>query len=741
LTENPDKIGVFLFDCEKLKKYLYPVKISSEEILDYLQTPSYRPVKRRLLAKKLNVKDPDYGDFRRMISELLSQGSIAKLKGGRIGIVKEVNQVTGKMSATKGGFGFVTPEDGTEEIYISPRGMGTAVHGDKVLVKVLSTRKGKSPEGMVTKILERSVTKLVGTFKREGYSNYVVPDDSKLPRSIYISDVNSNTAKAGQKVVVEISDWRRPESPEGRIVEVLGYPGEQGVDVLTVIKQFELPLDFPKKVEQEAEEIPLAIPKDELSRRLDLRDKFCFTIDPVDAKDHDDAVGLEILPNGNYLLGVHIADVSYYVKEHSALDQEALSRGTSVYLPDRVIPMLPERLSNQICSLRPNEDRLTYSCLIELDPQGKTVKYQIRETIISSQAKLNYEEVQAFFDTVKPSQNIRGLEEHLTRMLALSQILLKNREKAGSLDFDIPEAKVVYDQKGRILDIFEVARLESHRLIEEFMLLANQSVARHVSRMSLPFIYRVHDKPDDERMQQFREMVERLGYQASLGHPVTPKRLQTFLRQIKGTPEEELIDELLLRSLKKAVYQTENIGHFGLAFTHYTHFTSPIRRYPDLMVHRLLKELQIGKYPVKRHKELLPRLPKICQIASERERLADEAEREALKVKQVEFLKDKLGEVFPGIISGVMNFGIFVRLEKSLADGLVRFSSLNDDYYYFDEKNYQAVGKRSKKKFRLGDKLEVRIIRVDATANQIDFALAEERVEHKGRRRKKNRIK
>jgi ribonuclease R len=473
-----------------------------------------------------------------------------------------------------------------------------------------------------------------------------------------------------------------------------------------------------------------------MGRRLDLRQKLCCTIDPIDAKDHDDAVSLEILPKGNFLLGVHIADVSYYVREDSAIDKEALVRGTSVYLPDRVIPMLPEKLSNQICSLRPNEDRLTYSCILELDPQGRTVKYEIKETIIRSKAKLNYEEVQKYFDTGEISESIRGVESHLTRMLELSKMLFKNREKEGSLDFDLPEAKVVYDKEGHILDIFEVARLESHRLIEEFMLLANQTVALQVSRMSVPFVYRVHDKPDDEKMQQFREMVDRLGYKASLGHPITPKRLQTFLKKIKGTPEEELIDELLLRSLKKAVYQMENIGHFGLAFTHYTHFTSPIRRYPDLIVHRLLKELEQGRYPVKRHKDLVQRLPKICQIASDRERVADEAEREALKVKQVEFLKDKVGEVFPGMVSGVMNFGFFVRLEKSLADGLVRYASM-DDYFYFDERNYQAVGKRSKKKFRLGDKVMVRLVRVDATANQIDFALVEEGTAEKGRKEKK----
>jgi ribonuclease R len=716
------------------------VATSAEKILEYIKAPRYQPIKRRQLAKKLEVRDSDYPEFRQTIRGLLEQGSIVKLKGGRLGIPKETIQIIGKMFATRAGFGFVTPEEGGEEIFISQRGMGSAVHGDKVQVRILSHRQGKSPEGIVTKIIERGVNKIVGTFREERFSNFVEPDDPKMPEKIYVAENNRAGVKSGQKVVLEITSWKnREENPEGKVIEVLGYPGDKGVDVLSVIRQFELPLEFPEEVEKEAAQIPAVIPITELSRRLDLRDRFCFTIDPIDAKDHDDAVSLEISPEGTYLLGVHIADVSHYVRENSPIDKEALTRGTSVYLPDRVIPMLPERLSNQICSLRPQEERLTYSCLLELDSAGKVLNYDIKETVIKSKAKLNYEEVQAFFDTGKPSESVKGLEDYLTRMLALSKILLKNREKEGSLDFDLPEAKVVYDQQGRILDIFEVARLESHRLIEEFMLLANRSVALHVSRMALPFVYRVHDRPDEEKIREFSELVERLGYQASLGHPVTPKRLQNFLKRIKGMPEEELIDELLLRSLKKAIYQTENIGHFGLAFTHYTHFTSPIRRYPDLMVHRLLKELEKGKYPLQRHRELTGRLPKVCQIASDREKLANEAERETMKAKQVEFMKDKLGEVFPGIVSGVMNFGFFVRLEKTLADGLVRYSNMNDDYYHFDEKNYQAVGRKSKKKFRLGDKVMVRVIRVDTTANQIDFGLVEEGVKQEKKRKSKRR--
>jgi ribonuclease R len=496
------------------------------------------------------------------------------------------------------------------------------------------------------------------------------------------------------------------------------------MDILCLIKEYELPLSFPAQVEDELVELPDRVFKRETDQRLDLRDKNCFTIDPVDAKDHDDAVSLEIKQNGNYLLGVHIADVSFYVTEDSALDHEALKRGTSVYLVDRVIPMLPEKLSNSICSLKPQRIRLTYSVILEVTPEGDRVGYEIKESVIKSRAKLNYDEVQKFFDTGRAGKRMEGLQDDLVEMRNLSRKLLEKRLKKGSLDFDLSEAHVVLGRDGKVQDIFEVARLESHRLIEEFMLLANRTVAEHVTRRAVPFLYRIHEEPDPDKMEAFSDFVSTLGYSFKVSGKVRPKRIQTFLKSLEGKPEEELINEVLLRSLKKACYAPEDVGHFGLAFSHYTHFTSPIRRYPDLLVHRLLKEMQQERYSIERQSKLIRRLPKIAEITSERERLADDAERESIKIKQIEFMQDKLGEEYQGLISSVVSFGFFVRLDNSLAEGLVRVSSLDDDYYVFDEKGKRWVGRRTRRVYKLGERVRVQVARVAREQKQIDFVLA-----------------
>jgi len=651
--------------------------------------------------------------------------------------------VVGKLNVSKSGFGFVQSDDGREEIYINQEDLGTALHGDRVVVRIYGKRTGKSREGTIIKILERAHQTIVGTFKCGKHFNFVQPDNKRFTRDIYVTDPAE--AKEGQKVVVTLEDWQdKYLNPEGKVVEVLGYPDEPGVDILTLIKEYQLPLRFPEEVEKETEILPPKISPAEYNRRVDLRDKICFTIDPWDAKDHDDAVSLEKLKGGNYLLGVHIADVSYYINENSKLDKESLSRGNSIYLADRVIPMLPEKLSNRICSLRPEEDKLTYSCLMEIDPKGKVVKYQLAESIICSQAKLNYDEVQAFFDTGRTNENLSGLEEVLKEMLKLSQILHRKRMARGSLDFDLPEAKILMDKDGKVLDIFKQERLESHRLIEEFMLLANQCVAKFASSLKVPFLYRVHDQPDTEKIESFSEFISTFGYRFPFqkrDESITPKKIQRFLKSVEGTPQEELINQQLLRALKKACYQPENIGHFGLAFSHYTHFTSPIRRYPDLMAHRLLKELKSnGKYTPQRNAYLQERLPFIGRLTSESERLADEVEQESIKLKQIEYLKGKLGEVFNGIISGILPFGFFVRLDELLAEGLIRLSLLEDDYYKFEEKNRRLVGRHTKKTFKLGDRVKVQLIRVDKEEREIDFNLIPEKKDFKtGRKRRKFR--
>ena len=720
------------------------MSVEQEQILEFLSTQASQPLKLRELAKKMEIPEEEYGSFRRTIRSMLRDGLVVKIKRGKIGLPDKANLVVGRLVSSRNGYGFVVPEDGSEDVYISGGNVGNAFHGDKVVVTIFSRRRGPAREGSIIKILKRAKQSLVGTYHKGKFFEYVEPDDRKISKDIYIAPENSKGALNRQKVVVSLLDEVDVNmGPEGKITEVLGYPDEPGMDILTLIKEFGLPLSFPDEVEEELYDLPQKVEKQELQRRLDLRNRNCFTIDPVDAKDHDDAVSLEIKPNGNYLLGVHIADVSFYAKEDSVLDREALKRGTSVYLVDRVIPMLPEKLSNNVCSLKPNRIRLTFSIIIELTPQGERAGYQIKESVIKSKAKLNYDEVQKFFDTGDASKNIKGLENDLLEMRKLSRKLLEKRLARGSLDFDLPEAHVVLGKDGRVLDILEVARLESHRLIEEFMLLANRTVAEHVIRLAMPFLYRIHEEPDQDRMEAFSDFVATLGYSFVVSGKIRPKKIQRFLKSLEGKPEEALINEILLRSLKKACYGPENIGHFGLAFSHYTHFTSPIRRYPDLLVHRLLKELQEGKYTFQRQSKLLRRLPKIGEITSERERLADEAERESIKIKQIEFMQDKLGEEYDGLISGVVPFGFFVRLEDLLAEGLVRVSSLDDDYYLFDERRKRWVGRRTRRVYKLGDRIKVQVIRVDKEQKEIDFVLAERsvRTPRRGRKNKKRKLK
>ncbi len=709
-----------------------------EKVLQFLSSRPHKPLKLRELAKLMEIREGDYGSFRRTVRSMLRDGLLVKMKRGRIGLPGKVNAVAGRLVSGRSGYGFVVPDDGTEDVYVRDENMGHAFHGDRVLVTILGRRRGPAREGTVTKILKRTKQDLVGTFHRGKFSDYVTPDDRKISREISVAPDNSKDAKDGQKVVVSLLDWPDVHTgPEGKIVEVLGYPDDPGMEMLSLIKEFGFPMSFPQEVEEEADAVFARVSKSDLESRLDLRNANCFTIDPADAKDHDDAVSLEVRPDGNYLLGVHIADVSHYVRENSDLDREALKRGNSVYLVDRVIPMLPQKLSNDVCSLRPNRVRLTYSVIMEIDSEGKKVGYRMRESVIKSKAKLNYDQVQKFFDDGSADERLEPLEHDLLEMRKLSRKLLERRLVKGSLDFDLPEAHVVLGKDGRVLDIMQVARLESHRLIEEFMLVANQTVAEHVARLSVPFLYRIHEEPDQEKMEAFSDFVSTLGYSFATGGRIRPKKIQKFLKSLEGKPEESLINEILLRSLKKACYSPENVGHFGLAFSHYTHFTSPIRRYSDLIVHRILKELEGRRYTTKRQVQMLGRLPKIAEITSERERLAEEAERGSVKIKQIEFMQDKLGEEYDGLISGVVPFGFFVRLDGSLAEGLVRISSLGDDYYVFDEKGRRFIGRRSRKMYKLGDRIKVQVVRVDKEQKEIDFIMAGRNYCRPGEGRKK----
>jgi len=527
-----------------------------------------------------------------------------------------------------------------------------------------------------------------------------------------------------------VEEWTNPNlNPEGKIVEVLGKRGEVRAEMKSVIRMFNLPTEFPKEVLEETERIPATIPRGEYAKRLDLRDELCFTIDPEDAKDFDDAVSLEILPTGEYKLGVHIADVSHYVREGSALDAEAFRRGTSVYLADDVIPMLPEKLSTIVCSLRPYEDRLTYSAIMIVDERGNVKDYTIEKSVINSKRRFTYEEVQKILETGRGD-----FSEMLLHMNALAKRLLKKRMKEGSLDFETSEVKFRFDAKGQPAEIVKQHRLDAHRLIEDFMLLANKTVAMHVahgkkekssaSKQLLPFIYRVHDFPNPEKIEELASFVAQFGYSLNTSGGVTSRALQKLLKDVHGKEEEAVINEVAIRSMAKAVYSEHNIGHFGLAFKCYTHFTSPIRRYPDLVVHRLLSEYS-RSMSMKRRQYLKDLLPEICIQSSKMEQRAMEAERESVKVMQVEYMKRHVGDEFRAVISGVTHFGLFVEITDLLVEGLIRIRDLEDDYYVFDEKNYALIGRRTRRRYRLGDKVRVRVIRVDPEEREIDFGLVD----------------
>jgi ribonuclease R len=713
-------------------------------ILEYIRDHSDRPMKVRDLAKSIGIKQRDYPDFRRSIKLLLDEGKLVRLKRNRIGLPDQMDLVTGNIALTRAGFGFIKCENRDEEIYIAAHDAHTAFDGDRVLVRLKPGRgfKGKR-EGIIIKIVERKATELVGTFHKGRRYDYVIPDVKNVGRDIYILGGKSADARDGDKVVVKIEPWDDPcLNPEGEIIESLGRPGDPGVDMMAIIHQYGLPTEFPEDVENEAEDVAQGWTK-EAKNRPSLTGLTTFTIDPADAKDFDDAVSIEMV-NGHYRLGVHIADVSHFVRGSTTLDNEAFERGTSVYFPDRVIPMLPEKLSNDVCSLKPNRKRLTYSLFMDMDEKGEVKNYELYPAVIRSRARLSYSEVQKFFDGAEISQKVERVADDLKIMRRLARILHKKRRQEGSLDFDLPEAKIILDKKGNVIEIGNRIRTESHRLIEEFMLAANRQVALHFFRNAQPILYRVHDRPDMEKLEGFAYLVAGFGYRFSVSPQMPARDFSNFLDKVKGKPEEELINELLLRSMKKAVYQPENIGHFGLAFTHYLHFTSPIRRYPDLLVHRLLKHLDNGKYPVRLAQKLDSILTHAGKQSSDRERLAMEAEREAVKAKQVSYMAGQIGSQYDGIISGVVNFGFFVRLIGPECEGLVRASTIDDDYYRFDEEGYRLVGRRQGKSYRLGDKVRVGVMNVDVEKREIDlFLVRDERhkkkkpVKRSGRKRRK----
>lgn len=698
------------------------MKINEQFVIDFLSYKAGRPLKLRDLAKEMGISAKEYSSFRTLIKTLIESGRLVRLRRGKIGVPSELNLVVSEISISRTGYGTIYTESG-EPVVVNPAKLLTALDGDKVMVRV-----GTTPEqeltGTVIKILERSGKAVVGIFELGKHFSTVIPDNKKFRRNLYIPNEQTKGAADGERVVVKLTTWDDPyRNPEGEVIEVLGRPGDEGVDMMTVIKNFGLPEEFPGQVIEEADAAVQYYSEEEIKRRRDFTRDIIYTIDPIDAKDHDDAISVDRTGQG-YRLGVYIADVSHFVRDGTKLDDEGFNRGNSVYLPGTVIPMLPEQLSNDLCSLKPNKKRLVYSVIMNISKDGKILKWEFVEGVISSRAKLAYEEVQEFFDKGATNGKIQKVAESLKVARELAEILHKRRMADGSLDFDLPKPLITLNKKGEIISIGSSVRLESHRLIEEFMLAANKAVALQASRLGVKFLYRVHDKPDLEKLEAFSYLMSTLGYTFPVSETSKPIQFSRFLDKVKGKPEEELINELMLRSMKKAVYQPRNIGHFGLAFTHYTHFTSPIRRYPDLIVHRLLKRLKGGRYPVQLEKRLEPILVNVGRHCSETERTAEAAEREAIKYKQVAYMAKRVGEQFHGVISGILNFGFFVRLDNIGAEGMVRLSTLDDDYYHFDEKRFRLVGRRTGQIFRMGDPVEVGVLSVDKVKNEINLYLA-----------------
>ncbi len=696
-----------------------------ERILKFLKKRQNKAFRTKEIAKKLGLfEEYKSGILKKILNDMVDKGEIVKLPRNKYKFKISPKILIGRLIVNPNGYGFVEIEEGSSEIkevFIPPRFIHTAIDGDKVAVSIIGKGKGELAEGEIVDIIERGRRVITGVLSKKKGIYFVIPDDKRVIRDFYINEKNVKkfNAKVGDKVAIELVDWiDEGFSPEGRIVEVLGRAGENDAEILSIAMKYDFPTRFPDEVLKEADEIPDEIPESEYKKRLDLRELICFTIDPEDAKDFDDAVSLEVLPDGKYRLGVHIADVSFYVKEGGEIDMEALTRGTSVYLVDRVIPMLPEKLSNEVCSLNPGVDRLAYSVFMIVNSRGVVEEYSFHKSIIRSKRRFTYEEVQEIIETGEGD-----FAEIILEMNKLGKILTKKRMREGSIDFEIPEVKFRLDEDGRPIEIIKKVRLDSHRLIEEFMLLANRTVARHIGMMKYPFIYRVHDLPDPAKLKNLAEFVRKLGFKFDIDSKPLAKSIQKLLEQVKGTEYEYLINDIAIRSMAKAVYSDKNIGHFGLGFKYYTHFTSPIRRYPDLVVHRLLYEYSKGKVSEKRLNEIAQKLPQICRHSSEMEIKAMEAERESVKLKQVEYMKEHIGKVFDGIISGVTNFGLFVEINDILAEGLVKLRDMTDDYYIYDESQYALIGKYTKKIYRLGDKVKVRVVRVDEISREIDFVL------------------
>jgi ribonuclease R len=709
---------------KKVKKEKAGIRTVLLSFLEEMKGNAYDPDQ---LIKKLGLKKKELiKDFYRLLDLLEEEGAIEQLSNGSYKSKKRtmpaIAPITGIVDHVNPRFGYVITGEEGKDVYVTTDDLNTALHGDTVAVALFSKKSGKSKEGKVVEIIKRNRTRFVGKLELSSKYAFVVPDFKKIYQDFFIYPENLNNAKTDDKVVFEVTKWGNGDkAPEAKVIEILGKTGENEAEIHSIMAEFDLPFRFDSNVLSESKQIDHGITKEEIKKRRDFRDVLTFTIDPEDAKDFDDALSFKILDNGNYEIGVHIADVTHYVKPETLLDKDAFDRATSVYLVDRTVPMLPERLSNELCSLRPNEDKLTFAAVFEMNSKAQVVNEWFGRTVIHSDFRFSYEAAQEVIEKGKGQ-----FSEELKILNELHHKLRKERFAKGAVNFETTEVKFKLDEKGKPLTVIPKVRKDAHKLIEEFMLLANRAVATHVYKLKKgaeknTFVYRTHDLPDEQKVLDFATFAKQFGHKVNVEGSSVSRSLNTLMAEIEGTPEQNVLQSLAVRTMAKAKYTTEAKGHFGLAFDHYTHFTSPIRRYPDMMVHRLLQHyLDNGKSVNKKEYE------EKCIHSSEREKRAADAERASIKYKQVEFMSLTTTKVFKGIISGVMEFGIFVEIIETKCEGMVRMSDMKDDFYEFDEKNYRVIGRRRKKIYRLGDEVTVRVKKTDVDRRQIDLTIEED---------------
>lgn len=700
---------------EKRKKIIY----------EFICDEFYVPMKLKELAMLLQVPKDQRDELKAVMDSLEAEGKVHVTQKGKY-IKGEAKHLRGIFQANARGFGFVTVEGEPEDIFIGEEDMGGAMQGDEVEVAITKAPEGRRREGKILKIVNRGTQRLIGYYQSRKNFGFVVPDNERILQDIFVPAEQSKGAVTGHKVVVELTSYGgERKKPEGRIVEILGHANDPGVDILSIVKSYDLPIEFPEKVLNQAERVAKPVTGADMAGRKDVRDWQTVTIDGEDAKDLDDAITLT-KEGDNYILGVHIADVTNYVQENSALDREALKRGTSVYLADRVIPMLPHVLSNGMCSLNAGEDRLALSCIMTVDAKGNVIDHQIAETVVNVDERMSYTSVKKILEEhdEEECRRYQTLIPMFELMKELSEILRNRRHKRGAIDFDFPESKMVLDEDGTPLEIKAYDRNVATKIIEDFMLLANETVAEEYFWQEIPFVYRVHEAPDEEKMKKLITFIQNFGYTMHVpkGQEIRPKEVQKLLDKIEGSQEEAMISRLTLRSMKQAKYSPDNDGHFGLATQYYTHFTSPIRRYPDLQIHRIIKDNLRGRMTESRRDHYAKILTEVTMQASSLERRADEAERETVKLKKVQYMKKFYGEEFEGVISGITKWGLYVELPNTV-EGLVHVANMMDDHYDYDETHFQMVGTHTGKRYELGQKVKVRVTGCDTIARTIDFEL------------------